>query len=356
MTDGSVAMSEGTMNFAKNYISGVYDYSKAKNAYDEACAADTRNLEYEQLKQISATATHHPDEHKVEEDNYDDRCSEDHQGNTSVTEKGKDKVIAYNSDTESEVGDPRYKVGSRFSQHQVEAAQEEKKNNETQPKENSVNEQIGDEEGASQIDDPPQNNQDEIENDELHQSIKQNVLMESQAMDNEIIKNAETDYNDQNQDTEALEKINFNTMEDHNEEANTLKDNDSMAMIDIYAKEEKKSYEMPYRNNTGESGNYRNSTFLVSDDDVDHAQKYISGMITSIKHQNKTIKASKQSLAFNNPEPLESERSSHNKRDSNLSKIDIVPNQDFMLEHRDSDVVKTKALATDYVSNLLKFD
>lgn len=37
-------------------------------------------------------------------------------GNTS-TNGGKDKVNVLESDTESEVGDPRYRVGSRFSSY-----------------------------------------------------------------------------------------------------------------------------------------------------------------------------------------------------------------------------------------------
>ena len=43
------------------------------------------------------------------------------QGNTSTTDKGKDKVMVYNSDTDSEEADPRYRVGSRFSSYHNES-------------------------------------------------------------------------------------------------------------------------------------------------------------------------------------------------------------------------------------------
>ena len=35
----------------------------------------------------------------------------------STSVKGKDKVVVYNSDTESEEGDPKYRVGTRFSSY-----------------------------------------------------------------------------------------------------------------------------------------------------------------------------------------------------------------------------------------------
>jgi hypothetical protein len=37
--------------------------------------------------------------------------------NNASTDKGRDKVMVYHSDSESEEGDPRYKVGSRFSNY-----------------------------------------------------------------------------------------------------------------------------------------------------------------------------------------------------------------------------------------------
>lgn len=58
--------------------------------------------------------------------------SSGNQGNTSPTDKGKDKIMVYNSETESEDGDPRYRIGSRFSSYHNGSNQTSKYKEETQ--------------------------------------------------------------------------------------------------------------------------------------------------------------------------------------------------------------------------------
>ena len=59
-------------------------------------------------------------------------ASAENQGNTSFTDKGKDKIVAYNSESDSEEGDPRFRVGSRFSSYQNQSNKEESKRIESQ--------------------------------------------------------------------------------------------------------------------------------------------------------------------------------------------------------------------------------
>lgn len=96
------------MQYAQSYVNGVYDYSKVKNVYEENLhqVPETRN----NFQEFSNITTGQPDECKVEEDLED-------YGMSGNQDQGKDKIIAYASDTESEPGDPRHRVGSRFSSH-----------------------------------------------------------------------------------------------------------------------------------------------------------------------------------------------------------------------------------------------
>ena len=59
--------------------------------------------------------------------------------NNASTDKGRDKVMVYHSDSESEEGDPRYKVGSRFSNYNT-GSNKRSSNHESVPKNQPIEE------------------------------------------------------------------------------------------------------------------------------------------------------------------------------------------------------------------------
>ena len=60
----------------------------------------------------------------------------------SGSNKGKDKIMVYNSDSESEEGDPKLRVGSRFSSYH----NEESTDNLQKGQNDNINEDIDDKE------------------------------------------------------------------------------------------------------------------------------------------------------------------------------------------------------------------
>jgi hypothetical protein len=63
-------------------------------------------------------------------------------GNMSPSNVGKDKVMVYNSDSESEEGDPKLRVGSRFSSYHNEGSTDNLQKN----KNNNIKEDIDEKE------------------------------------------------------------------------------------------------------------------------------------------------------------------------------------------------------------------
>lgn len=68
ITDGSLAISEGAFMQAKDYITGVYTYSKVKAAQNDVFDYNTRNPMGD--NEISVTPTAEPEENK----NSYERC------------------------------------------------------------------------------------------------------------------------------------------------------------------------------------------------------------------------------------------------------------------------------------------
>lgn len=115
-------------------------------------------------------------------------------------------------------------------------------------------------------------NDDQLE--DTNQNPNANQIGLAETMENE-----ETQYNDAKQNTEALEKINFNTMED--EEEKDLK----KEVVDV--DESAQEIDLNKKSNIDHN---RSSTIVVTEGAMDEAHDYVQGMIKSIKHQHKTVR------------------------------------------------------------------
>ena len=118
----------------------------------------------------------------------------------------------------------------------------------------------------------------------------------------------ETQYVDNKQDTEMIEKINFNTNEDDLDGKDTMKGVDSNATMEVLSQEDTKAIEMPsgpsYTNS--QTGNYpnRSSTIMISEGDENVAHQYVEGMIKDFKHKAKMFAGSKHSLSYHPDQEL----------------------------------------------------
>lgn len=112
--------------------------------------------------------------------------------------------MVYHSDSDSEEGDPRYKVGSRFSNYNTGSNNRTSNHESVTPKE-PIEEQSNEDVKAK--------NNGFMESSRYEEEEKY-----GESGNAETVGNEETWYNDPKQNTEHLERINFNSIEDGEED------------------------------------------------------------------------------------------------------------------------------------------
>lgn len=121
----------------------------------------------------------------------------------------------------------------------------------------------------------------------------------------------ETQYVDNKQDTQMIEKINFNTHEDDPNDIKNQKEMDSNAMLELLSQEDAKAIEIEqpsgHSHNNSQTSNYQNrsSTIMISEEDENVAHLYVEGMINNFKHKAKVMAGSKNSLSYHPNEELD---------------------------------------------------
>lgn len=102
---------------------------------------------------------------------------------------------------------------------------------------------------------------------------------------------------------EGSEKINFNTIDDEEDDLDMLKQTHSKAVMEVFSQEDSKAYEVPPINKHSMD---RSSTIMLSEEAEMAAHEYVGGMIKSLKQQKQAINASNVNKMSLNYYPKES--------------------------------------------------